>query len=101
METRSEVHRHALLFNSNTMYDLLVALGKVEGQFHAAALSRGIGHSRAQTKSELAKLRALGIVASDGFAGRREQLYLANDPLVDAVLDLPGLLTARLATLER
>jgi hypothetical protein len=93
---RSKVRQEALLFNSNSMYDLLGALAAIEGDFHAAELSRVIKHSRSQTNKELAKLRLLGIVESRGFLGRAEILHLTDDVLVDAVLDLPDLIEAAL-----
>jgi Fic family protein len=97
---RQQVRREALLFNSNSLHDVLRALASVDGEFHAAALSRASGHSRAQTKAELAKLRALGVVDSRGAHGRVERLYLADDPLVDAILELPDLIADRLARLD-
>jgi DNA-binding IclR family transcriptional regulator len=98
-EVRKGVRREALLFNSNSMYDLLRALATIDDAFHAAALSRLIKHSRSQTNKELAKLRALGIVESRGQQGRVELLHLCDDVLADAVLELPDLLEARLAAI--
>jgi hypothetical protein len=97
---RQQVRREALLFNSNSLYDVLKSLALVDGDFHAAALSRAGGHSRAQTKADLAKLRALGVVDSHGLDGRVERLYLTDDPLVDTLLELPNLIDASLARLD-
>src|SRR5438876_1041700 len=47
------------------------------------------------------KLRALGIIQSRASSGRVEVLGLGDDVLVDAVLELPELLKARITAIPR
>jgi hypothetical protein len=82
------------------MYDLLRELALEAGTFHGAALSRRTGYGRKQVQAELKKLRALGVVEPAGTSGRSELLRLADDPLTDAVLELPELLEARLQAIR-
>jgi DNA-binding IclR family transcriptional regulator len=82
------------------MYDLLRALAHKAGSFHGAALARETGYGRKQVRSELKKLREIGMVEAAGTDGRKELLRLADDPLTDTVLELPALLEARLEALK-
>ena len=100
LATRTKVRTAALLFGSNSMYDLLCALAVEAGTFHGAALSRRTGYGRKQVQAELRKLGALGIVEPTGMSGRKELFRLGDDPLTEAVLDLPALLDARLTQLK-
>jgi hypothetical protein len=98
--TRPELRAEALLFGSNSMHDVLAALAFKSGSFYGAELSHDTGYSRKQVQAELRKLRTIGVIRVDGRDGRAELLRISDDPLADAVVELPALLEASLAALR-
>src|SRR5437868_140146 len=94
MAGRPSPSPHGSVFGSDSFFELLALLTEQKRgtRFHGADLADQLERSRNQVQRELAKLRALKVVAPVGTKGKAEHLEIVDSDLAKKLLALPNLI---------